>query len=83
MSYRINKIQALKLVYKDETKLSFDDLLKKDKLVSIHQLNLQVLATQIYKVRNEGLKLLAFIYDCEKQSHNYCQPLVTKYIGDI
>ena len=45
MSYRINKIQALKLVYKDETKLSFDDLLKKDKLVSIHQLNLQVLAT--------------------------------------
>ena len=30
-----------------------DDLLKKDKSVSIHQRNLQILATEIYKVRND------------------------------
>ena len=45
MNNRINKIheKALRLVYKDETNLSFDyDLLKKDKSVSIHQRNLQI-----------------------------------------
>ena len=35
------------LVYKDETNLSFDDLLKKEKSVNIHQRNLQVLATMM------------------------------------
>ena len=44
----INKIQekTLRLVYKD-------NLLKKDKSVSIHQRNLQILATEIYKARND------------------------------
>ena len=56
MNNRIDKIhkKALKrLVYKDKTNLSFDDLLKKDKSVSIHQGNPQILATEIYKVRND------------------------------
>ena len=46
MNNRINKIhkKALRLVYKDEASLSFDDLLKKEKSVSIHQRNLQILA---------------------------------------
>ena len=54
MNSRINKIheKALKLVYKDETFLSFDDLPKRDKSVSIHQKNLQILATEIYKGKN-------------------------------
>ena len=54
MNNRINKIQekTLRLVYKDEKNLSLDDLLKKDKSVSIHQRNLQILATEIYKARN-------------------------------
>ena len=49
MNNRINKIheKALRLVYKDKTNLSLDDLLKKDKSVSIHQRNLQILATEI------------------------------------
>ena len=33
--------------------ISLDDLLKKNKSVSIHQRNLQILATEIYKVRND------------------------------
>ena len=55
MNTRINKIHenALRLVYKNETNRSFDDLLKKDKSVSIHHKNLQVLATEIYKGRND------------------------------
>ena len=32
--------------------ISLDDLLKKNKSISIHQRNLQILATEIYKVRN-------------------------------
>ena len=50
MNHRINKIheKALRVVYKDETNLSLDDLLKKNKSVSIHQRNLQILATDIF-----------------------------------
>ena len=55
MNNRINKIheKTLRLVYKDEKNLSLDDLLKKDKSVSIHQRNLQILAKEIYKFRND------------------------------
>ena len=45
--------KALRLVYKDETNLSLDDLLKREKSVSIHQRNLRILTTEIYKVRND------------------------------
>ena len=55
MNNRIHKIyeKALRLVYKDETSLSLNDLLNKDKSVSIHQINQQILATKMYKVRND------------------------------
>ena len=55
MKNRINKIhkKALRFVYRDEKNLSLDDLLKKDKSVSIHQRNLQILAKEIYKFRND------------------------------
>ena len=53
LNNRINKIpeRALRLVYKDK-KLTFDDLLKLDNSVNIHQGNLQILATEIFKVKN-------------------------------
>ena len=35
------------------TNLSFDDLLKKDKSVSIPQGNLQIFVIEIYKTRND------------------------------
>ena len=55
MNNKINKIheKTLRLVYKDEKNLSLDDLLKKDQSVSIHQRNLQILATEMYKARND------------------------------
>ena len=44
--------KALRLAYTNKSNLSFDDLLKEDKSVKIHQKNLQILATKIYKVKN-------------------------------
>ena len=54
---RVNKIyeRALGLVYDDSSSLRFDELLIKDKSVSIHQRNLQFLATEIFKVKNGGV----------------------------
>ena len=46
----IHKI-ALRIVYQ-EKKPNLQDLLQKDKSVSIHMKNLQYLATEIYKVKN-------------------------------
>ena len=53
LNNRINKIQekVLRLVYKND-KLTFDDLLKLDNSVTTHQQNLQILATEIFKVKN-------------------------------
>ena len=51
---RVNKIheRTLKLVYDDSPYLSFDKLAVKAKSFSIHQRNLQFLATEIFKVKN-------------------------------
>ena len=48
--YRIQEC-ALRIVYKDHVS-TFAQLLKKDSSVSIHIRNLQVLATEIFKARN-------------------------------
>ena len=55
LNNRINKTheRALRLVYKNETFLSFDDFLTRNKSVSMHQRNLQILATDIYKTKND------------------------------
>ena len=73
MNSRINKIdkKAVRLVYKDKTNLSLDDLLKKDKSVSIHQRNLQILATEIYKVRNDlGPEIMKDIFHFVQKPYN-------------
>ena len=53
LNKHINKIyeQALRLVYRDNS-LSFAELLDKDNSVTIHQRNLQILATEIFKSKN-------------------------------
>ena len=61
LNNRINKIdeRALRLAYKNEIFFSFDDLLKRNKSVSIHQKNLQLLATEIQKTKNDlGPKIM-------------------------
>ena len=52
MEHRINSIQkwALKFVYEDSRKLTCHKLLAKDKSISVHLRNLQLLATEIFKI---------------------------------
>ena len=48
-----------------------DDLLKKDKSVSIHQRNLQILTTEIYKVRNDlGPEIMKDIFNFVQKPYN-------------
>ena len=51
---RINKLheRALRVVYKNDNKLTFEELLKKDKSFSVHDRNLQKLAMVMYQVKN-------------------------------
>ena len=52
LNNKINRIheRALRIVYRDKTS-NFTELLQKDNAVTVHQRNLQVLATDIYKVK--------------------------------
>ena len=66
MNNRINTLheKALRLVYTNKSNLSFYNLLKDEKSVKMYQKNLQILATEIYKVKNGlGPKIMADIFD--------------------
>ena len=54
LNRRINKLheRALKLVYKNE-EMTFEELLKMDESFTIHERNLQKLATEMYKVKHD------------------------------
>ena len=54
LNNKINKLheRALRLVYKNET-LTFDELLELTNSVTVHQRNLQKLAMEIYKAKND------------------------------
>ena len=61
---RINSIheRALRVVYRDYN-AGFSELLSKDKSVTIHQRNLQLLATEIFKTKSElNLKIMEEIF---------------------
>ena len=51
----INQIheRTLRLVYKDNNKLNFHELLALDNSVTIHQLNLQIISTKTFKVKKK------------------------------
>ena len=53
MEHSTSKIheRALRLIYPSDSKVTFEELLDKNKTVSIHQKNLQVLATEIFKTK--------------------------------
>ena len=55
MEHRIKRIheRALRRIYPNQNQLLFKGLLEKNKTVSIHQGNLQTLATEIYKGKNK------------------------------
>ena len=54
LNSRVNKLhkRALRIVYQDYAS-SFTELLEKDNSTSIHNRNIQLLATELYKVKNE------------------------------
>ena len=73
MNNRINTLheKAFRLVYANKTNLSCDDLLKEDKLAKIHKKNLQILATEIYKVKNDlRPKSIADIFHFVEKPYN-------------
>ena len=73
MEHRINSIhkRALKLVYQDSPDLTFQELLAKDKSVSVHQKNLQLLATEIFKSKSGvSPELMNDIFHFVKRPHN-------------
>ena len=76
MNNRINKIHEkdLRLVCKNEKNLSLDDLLKKDKSVNLQILatrNLQILATEICKLRNDsGPEIMKDIFHFAQKPRN-------------
>ena len=71
----INKIheRALRpVVYKDN-KLTLNDLLELDNSVTIHQRNLQILATEMFKMKNSlTLKILTEIFEIIEPHYNLC-----------
>ena len=62
--------RALRITYKDSSS-TFQELLNKDKSVTIHHRNLQVLATEMFKVKNQmAPDILDDIFINRKQSYN-------------
>ena len=85
---KINRLQerCLRSIYNDKPS-SFNELLEKDGFVSIHEQNVQVLATEMYKISN-GLStpLMKDIFPINRNPYNVrqnCQfsrpPLNTVY----
>ena len=63
MDHRINKgppERVLRLICPSNSKLTFKKLLDKNKTVSIHQRNLTVIATEIFKAKLRNIKIIAF-----------------------
>ena len=87
---RVNSLhqRALRVVYRDYN-ATFSELLSKDKSVTIHQRNLQLLATEIFKTKNElnpkfMAEILAFTkvdYDLRNNTSLKIGNLKTVYYG--
>ena len=72
LNNRINKIhkRALRLVYQNKN-LCFSELLELGNAVTIHQRNLQVLATEIFKVQNNlSPEIMKQVFDFQEPYYN-------------
>ena len=80
---RINKLheRALRIVYQDYVS-SFTELLEKDKSTTIHNRNIQLLATELFKVKN-GLSpaFAQHYYDLRKKTEFKRNKVKTVYNG--
>ena len=87
---KINSIheRASRITYNDR-KSSFEELLRKDNTVSIHHRNLQLLATEIFKIKNNmAPEILSEIfqnrissYNLQKNSSFYVRKIHSVYHG--
>ena len=72
LNNRINNIheRALRLTYKDNQS-SFKELLEKDYPVTVHHKNLQVLVTEIFKVKNDlPSDIMKDVFELKEPPHN-------------
>ena len=72
LNNRINRIheRALRITYQDY-KSSFSELLHKDDTVTIHQRNLQTLATEIFKVKNDlSPEIMKDVFELKEPAYN-------------
>ena len=65
-----NSLRSLRIVYNDDTS-SFDELLRKDNSVSIHRRNIQALAIEMYKAKNNlSPQITQGIFKLKDRPHN-------------
>ena len=72
LSNRINRLheRCPRIIYNDKH-TSFEELLEKNKSVSIHQKNLQALATEMFKIyRETSPEIMQYIFSITEQGHN-------------
>ena len=88
---KINRLheRCLRIIYSDKQS-SFETLLEKDGSVSVHNRNLQILATEMYKIKNDLSPLIVTElfeqrneqhYDLRKNSQFTIPPIRTVYHG--
>ena len=72
LNNRINHLheRALRLVYKNYT-ASFEELLSKDNSFTVHHKNLQKLAIEMFKVKNNILPNLSDIFSSSVNNYNF------------
>ena len=89
LNARIDRLleRGLRIVYEDYTS-TFDDILKRDGSVRIHHKNIQLVAVEMYKVKNnlcpELMKCLFQINPNPRDGHTFVIPNVhTEYMGKL
>ena len=67
-SYKVNRLhkRCLRLIY--DTRSSFEELLRKDSSVSVHNRNLRALVTEIYKICQDILGIINQIFTLKNQN---------------
>ena len=83
MEHSINKIHesALCLIHLSDSELTFKELLDKNKTVSIHQKNLQVIATEIFKAKlNISPEISKELFSFNVRNYNFRSQSTLKHI---
>ena len=83
IEHRINRIheRILRLIYPNQHQLTFKELLEKNKTVSIHQRNLQTLATEICKAKNKiSPEVVNSLFEFTNKNYNLRNASILKRI---